>query len=212
MKLKNLKRSQWGLIILIIFYGVGVAGMLSSSTLYFASLSPWILLLSLLLLFWCQDHGRKQFLILLALAWIIGYAAEVIGVHTGLLFGEYRYGNSLGLQLREVPLIIGVNWFLLTMGAGYLSNYMVRSRVLRIISGALLMVLTDLFIEEVAPALEYWFWQGEIVPLQNYLAWFAIGLVLQSLFQAFMKSKTNGLALPYYMVVTVFFIILYLFL
>ena len=49
------------------------------------------------------------------IAFAIGFSAELIGVHSGMLFGNYSYGNNLGLKLAEVPLIIGINWGVLAV-------------------------------------------------------------------------------------------------
>jgi bisanhydrobacterioruberin hydratase len=41
------------------------------------------------------------------LVYISGFVIESVGVNTGLIFGEYIYGGTLGYQIFETPLIIG---------------------------------------------------------------------------------------------------------
>jgi putative membrane protein len=42
----------------------------------------------------------------------------MLGVHTGILFGNYKYGNALGLKLNDVPILIGINWFIVVYACG----------------------------------------------------------------------------------------------
>jgi putative membrane protein len=50
----------------------------------------------------------------------------------------------------------------------------------RVVAASLLMVALDLCIEPVAIALDFWTWQSDSVPIQNYLAWFITALALNS--------------------------------
>src|SRR2546429_8569831 len=43
----------------------------------------------------------------------IGFAAEVVGVHSGVPFGTYQYAGTLGAQIAGVPLIAGLAWTML---------------------------------------------------------------------------------------------------
>ncbi|MBK7882949.1 MAG: carotenoid biosynthesis protein [Chitinophagaceae bacterium] len=43
----------------------------------------------------------------------IGIAVEIIGVKTGFLFGNYSYGIVLGPKIQSVPILIGINWFII---------------------------------------------------------------------------------------------------
>jgi putative membrane protein len=50
---------------------------------------------------------------------VAGFFIEAIGVNTGLIFGNYVYKTTLGWKFLETPLIIGVNWILLTCSVVY---------------------------------------------------------------------------------------------
>ena len=52
------------------------------------------------------------------------------------------------------------------------------------------MVLLDLMIEPVAIRLDFWHWQAEVIPLQNYLMWFLVALLMNWIL-TFNKFKFN---------------------
>ena len=92
-----------------------------------------------------------------------------MGVHTGFPFGSYSYGPVLGFQLFEVPLMIGVNWLLLVYMTGNLFRESIANDWLAAALSASVMVLLDIAIEPVAVALDFWTWEGDIIPLSNFI-------------------------------------------
>jgi putative membrane protein len=52
------------------------------------------------------------------------------------------------------------------------------------------MVLLDFMIEPVAIRLDFWHWQSGIIPLQNYLMWFLVA-VLMNWILVFNQFKFN---------------------
>lgn len=70
----------------------------------------WIPLLSLSIYFVNQFRkNHKIYWILFLSVSLLGWAAEWIGVNTGLLFGTYRYLENSGFKIQNVPIIIGLN-------------------------------------------------------------------------------------------------------
>ena len=64
--------------------------------------------------------------------------------------------------------------------------------------------IIDLIIEPVAVSLDFWQWEGGIIPLFNYLSWLLIAIVIQIvLFKA--KIETNRLFSFYYLFVQLIF-------
>ena len=43
------------------------------------------------------------------ITYLVTFTIEVIGVRTGLVFGKYTYGPTLGSHFLEVPVVIGFN-------------------------------------------------------------------------------------------------------
>ena len=44
--------------------------------------------------------------------------AEILVVSYGIIFGNYKYGEILGYKVLGVPLIIGINWCILSLIKG----------------------------------------------------------------------------------------------
>lgn len=174
----------------------------------FSNLSMLNLLLSVLLMAVSHEGDDRRFSILFGITFFLGYLVEVLGVKTGFPFGEYEYGTALGPRVLEVPVIIGVNWFLMVMGSGFLVQKWLSNKWIKILAAALIMVAVDVAIEAVAPKLNYWHWQGAEAPFMNYLGWFAVAVIMQFFFQRTVASHTNKLAVPYIITVAVFFITL----
>jgi putative membrane protein len=158
---------------------VGVLGMLSPYRDLFLKITPFQLIGTAAVLLLNHSNIRKKELIFFILCALIGFSVEVVGVQTGLIFGHYQYGSALGFQIAGVPLTIALNWLIMV----YITGQAFRRirREFQPLAGALLMTGIDVIIEQVAPKLDFWVFEGESVPLQNYIAWFVIGYGLHFL-------------------------------
>lgn len=178
-----------------IFYAVGIAGLTWEETRsIFQFLTPFHLLLSAAILFYFHQDWNKSFLIFGILTFLIGMTAEIIGVKTGLIFGDYIYGPVLGLKLMEVPLIIGVNWLILAYMWGKLGADLNIPPVFSAIVASIGMVAMDFLIEPVAIALDFWAWTSGDIPISNYLGWLAVAFIIQIGFQFLPVQKKNTIS------------------
>ncbi|WP_373521246.1 carotenoid biosynthesis protein [Aquiflexum sp.] len=179
-------------LIISVFYLVGIIGM-SFPVLkpYFQALTPFHLLLSLGILLLFHSDWNRYFMGFSISAYLIGFGSEVLGVHTGFPFGNYEYGSVLGIKLLDVPLMIGVNWLLLVYLTGNLFEKRVDNDFLAAALGAGLMVIIDFIIEPVAIGLEFWSWEGEIIPLSNYMGWFVVAYFIHLIYRRAMFEKKN---------------------
>lgn len=200
------------LAVLVIFHIVGVAGILSPWRETFVLLSPLNLMLTAGLIYSQEQSSKKTVLRFFIVCLVIGFLAEFLGVQTGFPFGSYSYGSSLGPKLGGVPLVIGVNWFIVAIGAKELAIKLFRVRGFQIFGAALLMVALDFLIEPVAIQIDFWTWEGGNIPLSNYLGWVAVGFLLQFIWDYWMPKPMNPLAIPVLIVQSLFFITLLLFL
>lgn len=174
-------------------------------------LVPWHLLFMLAIV--CGSHRPTtgSLFAFAGIIYVLAYIAEWVGVNTNYLFGDYKYSEVLGVKLDGVPLIIGVNWFLLVYSTGILmKRARVRSVIIRVILGALLLVLLDAFIEPVAVRYNYWRWDHDIIPFKNYVCWFLVSVVLLAIFELFKFKKQSIVAPVFLLVQFLFFIILWL--
>lgn len=213
----------------LVFHSVGLLGILWVDV-NFALLTPLNMLVTMGLIFWTQPGANRHFLFFLITCFIIGILSEVVGVHTGWLFGEYAYGSSLGWKVMDVPWLIGVNWFIIIYCCGismHLAHSKMSSRLLPderglfkrwrrislVVDGALLAVFFDWVLEPVAVKLGFWSWlpSGEI-PFLNYISWFGVSCLLLMVFAKFRFEKNNIFALHLLMIELLFFLILRTFL
>ena len=196
------------LTILIIVYAVGVIGLLTDYRGLFVGLTPYTLLLSFFLLLVNHRKWNRFFVAFMAFSFIVGFFVEVLGVEFGFIFGSYSYGDTLGYKVFNVPIIIGVNWFLLTYSSGMVTKYFKMGKFFKVILGSGLMVLVDVSIEPVAVAFDYWTWDGGHIPVRNYIAWFMVGAILHYFFQDLKLKKINRFAIAYFITQWIFFYIL----
>lgn len=216
--------------IAIVFHGIGLTGILFFDNTFFIKATPFNLLLSSALLVWTQKEKNNYFYFFAAITCTAGFAAEVIGVNTGLLFGDYNYGKVLGLQWQNVPVVIGVNWFIVLYCCGIsihtfltklIDSVAARTKtppaILKAMSviadGATLAVFFDWLIEPVAAKLGYWHWLGNgSIPLYNYICWITISALLLTVFHFCKFNKQNKFAINLLLIQFMFFLLLRTFL
>ena len=206
---KLFSKTVLGILVIWVFHGAGILGIYFGNRDWFITKSPLNLLVSLLVFLWLFPIANLKRFALFFLFFTVGMFAEWLGVTYGLLFGAYAYGNNLGPKLDGVPLLIGTYWALLTFVTATISAKAKLPGWIQPILGASLMVILDVFMEKSAPIFDFWTFYGG-VPLDNYLAWFGIGLLLQYIL-FFSKVKGNfNISLHLYLAQLLFFLCFYL--
>jgi bisanhydrobacterioruberin hydratase len=132
-------------------------------------------------------------------------------VHTGIIFGHYTYGESLGVKVLDTPLIIGLNWLFLVYSTASVFEYFIIRPFIKIGLASLTMLFYDLILEPLAPALNMWYWHTDSVPVRNYVAWFLIAAMFHYLLRLFGVNTKNHMAPVILMIQFVFFVMLLLF-
>ena len=202
---------KWALIVLTVIHLVGLIGMLSPLKEYILPLSGLNLLVSFFLLLQFETINQKlsKWLFYTVFLTII---IEAIGVGTGKIFGVYEYGSSLGPKIFNVPLIIGVNWAMLALASYRVLQLFKLNKWVQITGAAVIMMLLDMLIEPMVSKLDFWTWQNNKIPAQNFFAWFGIAFVfIFFLHRISNNQESNKLALPLLLTQAVFFIALNLF-
>lgn len=198
---------------LISFYLIGSLGfILPFSASIFALLIKWVLLFNVLLLFAYHESSFsfKTILVFFAIA-ISGYVIEVIGVETGRIFGNYHYGNSLGIKIFNTPLLIGLNWLMLTYSIASFFVHYKLGVILRSLLGAFGMLVYDLVLEQSCSAMDMWYWKDDKVPVINYIAWFIIAFIFQILLHIAKVPVKNKIARTILICQFCFFVLLALY-
>ena len=203
---------KWAVAIVIIFHLVGLIGFLIPSFhRTFLSLVPYHLLLMFLIII-LSYNGEKQILFLfIAGIFLCGYMVEVLGVKTLQIFGNYAYGETMGPKIADVPLLMGVNWVLLIFSVGQMvKEIKIRSSILASLIGSALLVLLDFFMEPVAMKFDYWRWYDNVIPIQNYVAWFIISIILLKFYYALHLKQQKYIGITLFVSQLVFFVVLYM--
>jgi putative membrane protein len=154
--------------LIFFIFTMGYIGILIPETRAISvRVTPYIIMLSLLsVLYFVKPYTFKKVLIFLIIA-VFGFFIEFIG-------------KTLGLSLFNTPLLIGINWlFLVYASASVMERYTLNSK-LKILLASLIMLAYDVVLEPVAMKTDMWYWMNSIIPLQNYIAWFVIAIILHS--------------------------------
>ena len=113
-KIKQFNTIQLLRKIIIVFFAVGAIGMLVPfSRPLFQQITPLALILSLALLLWFQPNYNFKTIAIFVFVALAGFWLEVLGVNTGIIFGNYKYGDALGPKLFETPYMLGINRLLM---------------------------------------------------------------------------------------------------
>ena len=169
----------------------GILGIMSSASESFLALTPLYLSLNFLLVLLCSKEKSVRALKAISIPTLLGFITEVLGVNFDLIYGSYTYGENLGLKILGVPLVICLNWCLLTIVSADVAKLITPNKVTRILIGALLMTILDVIIEISAPRFDFWVFKDGIVPIQNYFAWFIVSC-LAHLWYQYYKIDTNA--------------------
>ncbi len=179
-----------------------------------------------------RSNEDKRLFYWLAVAYAFTFVMEALGVATGAIFGEYKYGPTMWFQWLGVPFVIALNWCVLTLacneaairlmerlfppptqlppwGLGGTPTQLPTWRLWATpLTAALLTALYDVTIEPVAIALDYWQWGGGEIPLQNYLAWAAIAFLISLPLYTFRIRFRSSVLLVYFFAQLFFFLVL----
>lgn len=187
----------WGLLAFFV-YGMGTLMITQPATRTEAlTMTPIALLLTMaVLLFFANTKYTGRMVAVFAAIAIIGFLAELAGVQTGWIFGKYQYTANFGIRWWGVPPLIGLNWLFLAYTWASVTRNTAGAPARRILYAAVGMLAYDLLLEQAAPLMQLWHWQGGHIPLSNYAAWFVLALFFQWLIHRNRIITANNMALP----------------
>lgn len=201
---------KYALYFLVLVYVSGSIGFVLKPS-FFSLFTPYSLLLTGFVYLIHQPYKDKRFLFSFFAISVLGFLFEVIGVSTGLVFGNYTYGSGLGYCILDVPLIISLNWALIISASFSITKKHFDNKYALLFVASLLAVLIDFLIEQVAPKLDFWRFDSGMPGLHNYIGWFLISYLCGLLFYT---PLTKSKFLPSYIILALqiqFFGIIYLF-
>ncbi len=201
--------NSFDIIFIAIIHIAGIIGIRLFPDLFLKSSFIAIVIPLALYLFRVKPNRKDSFL--MSLVYIIAFLSEWIGVCSGLLYGDYTYGDSLGFKLDGVPIIMGGNWLLLCLVSRELVGKLFSNKFMIIIASSFLMVLIDILMEPLSNQLDFWSWKNNIIPFSNYVDWFLVALLNQTVF-SYLDYKTNmfSWSLGYITILILFFFSFYI--
>jgi putative membrane protein len=189
LSVKQINRFIW------IFYTIGIVGYgMPWTREFFTYLVPLNILISFIILLITDKSNQKQLLPIALGIFVFGYLIEVIGVNTGLVFGEFSFGKSLGPKLFGVPIFIGWYWLMLAYCSNIIVSRFTENRYFISFLATVLMVVFDMVLEGPAGVLEMWKWTWTNVPMMNFLSWFIISWIINGIIQLRNPKLDNPVA------------------
>lgn len=180
-KYSTTDRIVMGVIALFYIVGAFQLGRPEMRAMY-AGLTPLVLLFSMLFLaIYDRSTERPKLLLFALIVALASFGVEVWGVATGYVFGGYEYGNELGTKFAETPLLIGLNWILLVYMSGAMVDALPRKPLYAVALPSALMIGYDIVMEQVAPRMDMWSWEGDVIPMQNYVVWGILALLFHTI-------------------------------
>lgn len=200
------RRVQMLTAVCVIFHVVGLVGIVAHIPAI-AQATPLHLTLMLGLLAISFPEEWRRWVPWALLAGVASFAAEWVGVHTGLLFGDYAYGTTMGPRWDGIPLLIAANWVIVVSGAVSLAQGFAKNRVAIVVLAALFSAAMDWLLEPLAVRFGWWAWEGGVIPVFNYLCWIGLSLLLSALW-VFKKVRAGSFAVILFLVQAMFFAVL----
>lgn len=154
------------------------------------------------------NFGPRNALIFLAIALIISFGSEFIGVNIANNFtGYYRYSDLLGPKIFGIPFLVIFMWIAIIYIAYHVSEHITNFRFTErtsflnrfwvsfwcAILTSLALVAWDFALEPLAVAMGWWEWllPGEYfgIPMSNFTGWIIISFLIVFLYKLFFEKE-----------------------
>ena len=127
---------------------------------------------------------------------VLTWAAEYLGVKTGIPFGRYQYTPLLQPQFGGVPLLVPLAWLMMLPPAWAIVSRIVspRKRLFFAAASGLAFTAWDLFLDPQMVANGLWAWDqpGQYfgIPLSNFLGWWLVSTLITLLINPLEMNDT----------------------
>jgi putative membrane protein len=115
-----------------------------------------------------------------------GLLVEAAGVATGVPFGAYAYGDSLGTKVLGVPVVIPLAWTMMGYPALLVGTRIGQGRRWTPVAAGAALASWDLFLDPQMVNAGHWVWRGgsgpELlgIPVVNFGSWFLIATTMMA--------------------------------
>lgn len=204
------KTKAYLLYFLFLVYLSGAIGMLFKPA-FFLPFTPYTLILTAIVFLSFQPTHKINYLVAFAVIILFGLSAEIIGVKTGLIFGDYSYGQTLGYKVFSVPLVISLNWAVL-LSCGIVAGCQVSSnRYSSALISALIVTTIDFLMEQVVTSLDFWYFKNGMAGIHNYAGWLILSFFISFGLQSYLSHGNRRIAYAILSLQIIFFGILNLY-
>ena len=132
----------------------------------------------------------------------LAFAAEAVGVRTGVPFGDYSYSSSLGRELLDVPVVVPLAWTMMAYPVFLAARRLTRRWTA--VVGAVGLAGWDVFLDPQMVADGRWHWSDpspglpgiDTVPLTNVAGWLAVAFVMMLVLCATVPRDRGSETLP----------------
>ena len=195
-------------ILLMVIYMTSLVGFTTAhQQAWYLYYTPYFILLNAILLLFYQKERSKSTLYFSVSTILLGFTVEVIALQTGSLYGPYTFGETLGVAVLGVPLVMPVYWLVNALSTACLVNKLpLKKPWLLSTLGALLMILLTGVIHLLAPQLGFWSIASANGLIRLSLVGFLTGFALQYLFIRLKLSPKNPMAVYVYGGLLIFFL------
>ena len=146
------------------------------------------------------SRGWVAAALLVAATALPGFAAEVLGVHTGVPFGHYGYSTTLGARVFGVPLVITLAWTMFAWPCALVARRLVGTLPARVLVGAWALASWDVFLDPQMVAAGHWRWTFPsphlpgvpTVPLTNFAGWLVVAVLISLAVQGILRSAPDS--------------------
>jgi putative membrane protein len=177
-----MKKNRFAIaVFLMLFFNItgSIALFIPALKITVLTLTPFNLLVTFFLFYWANNDFSINLIRTVIVVFFIGLFIEILGVNFKVIFGEYSYGETLGFKILKTPIIIGLNWLSLSLACFGIASYIFKPKYLVVLGASFLMVFVDYIIEPIAMVLDFWHWKDDTVPVQNYVSWFLVSIIIQ---------------------------------
>jgi putative membrane protein len=133
------------------------------------------------------NFGPRFAYLLSGITIIFAFLVEAAGQATAWPFGEYKYSQTLGIQLLQVPLIVPFAWLMMSYPVLLVARKTLQNWVF--IFGGFGLMAWDLFLDPQMVAAKRWTWHFKgasvpfesNIPLSNAVGWLFSGMILMAI-------------------------------
>jgi putative membrane protein len=144
-------------------------------------------------------RGPSYAAVLVGVVGVGGFAVEVLGVHTGVPFGSYRYDGGLGPKVFAVPVVIGLAWVMMAHPCVVVAERVARSTLGRVMAAAAGLAGWDVFLDPQMVDARHWHWSDPSphlpgvadVPLSNFGGWLLVATAFSAVLVAASRRRPD---------------------